>query len=333
MRIIFHIGMGKTGTTSIQQALRQNAADLSRQNIHYLGVWFDAISPEFRGVEGQRKFVSQGGEALASSAATFLKALQEKAQGDENAVFILSNENMFAAGPALHPFLAALGENGAELQLIAYLRDPHSWLPSAYTQWGIRHKTQPGPIVPYEKMARELIGQYGAIRFWLENYADRLSVRPFEKGIDVIQDFAETAAISLPPTKIRALERAEPAEILLRAMFNNRIPEPVLPERFDRLVVNTARKEVPSLAEMTQTCFRHDKTDEIIEEQHELFETIRDRVGIDYLDGAAGPERIPDAAELQARVIDYLLEITFDQAQRLKRLERLVNERHATEND
>ncbi|MEM9239813.1 MAG: hypothetical protein AAGB07_07515, partial [Pseudomonadota bacterium] len=56
------------------------------------------------------------------------------------------------------------------------------------------------------------------------------------------------------------------------------------------------------------------------------FEFLRDRTGIDFVNTSDDPPAEPDDAELQRRVIDYLIEITFDQAQRLKRLERLVSE-------
>ena len=112
----------------------------------------------------------------------------------------------------------------------------------------------------------------------------------------------------------------------MRAMFNNRIPTPVLPDLFDRLVVNTTKAPVPSLREMAETCFPRGGTDEIIAEKRELFEYIRDRLGFDFLDGEARESDAPDEAELQRRVIDYLVEMTLDQARRLKRLERMMNE-------
>ncbi|KZZ01031.1 hypothetical protein A3747_20425 [Sulfitobacter sp. HI0076] len=212
------------------------------------------------------------------------------------------------------------------MSFLAYMRDPRAWLPSAYTQWAIRHKTNEGPIQDFPTAARRLIGQYEGIRFWQQNFGDVLTVRPFEPGFDVVQDFAATVGLTLPDTKTRKLERAEPADTLMRAMFNTRFPGQVLPDRFDRFVTNSSHAPVPSTHEMAERCFCHDGADEIIAEKRNLFEHIRDAVGLDFLEGEPRQSKSPDEAELQRRVIDYLVEVTFDQAQRLKRLERLVNE-------
>lgn len=327
MKLIFHIGMGKTGTSSIQQALRSNSAQLAQQKASYLGLWFDAIDPDYLGIEGQEKFFALDPAKMRLAADRFGAALLERSRNSSTETFLLSNENIFASGPVLDPFLRRLLENGIEVSLIAYLRNPVSWLPSAYTQWGVYHKTAPGPIKPYEARARELIGQYEGIRFWLDGYGDRLIVRQFEKGVDVVQDFGEAVGLSLQSLDARQLERSEPADILLRAMFNDRVPSPVLPERFNNVVVNTGKKPVPSLREMADRCFSTDCTEEIVAEKRELFEFIRDRLGMDFVDSPGERSSIPDHAELQQRVIDYLVEITLDQARRLKRLERLLQER------
>lgn len=326
MRLIFHIGMGKTGTTSIQHALRTGREDLARQKARYLGMWFDMIEPAFEGLSGQDELFNLGEAAQQDAAERFTTVLEDVEKHDGTKTFIMSNESLFGAGARLEAFFARLSEKLDSVLFVAYLRDPHSWLPSAYTQWGIRHKTYPGPIQPLHARARDLLGQYEGIRFWLESHADRLTIRPHEKGGDVVKDFAETIGISLPKLASRALERPEPTDILMRAMFNNRIPGPALPDIFDRQVVNTTQAPVPSLRDMAETCFRRDEAEEIIAEKRELFEYIRDRVGLDFLDGEKRENEMPDEAELLRRMIDYLVEISLDQAVRLKRLERLVNE-------
>jgi hypothetical protein len=157
-------------------------------------------------------------------------------------------------------------------------------------------------------------------------------VRLFESRLDVVEDFAKAVGLNLPKSDIRRLERAEPADILLRAMYNTRFPEQVLPDRFDRFVTNSSQAPIPSMHEMAERCFRHEGAEQIITEKRALFEYIRDSIGFDFLDGEPKPSRMPDERDLQRRVIDYLVEVTFDQAQRLKRLERLINELKAQGN-
>ncbi len=101
-----------------------------------------------------------------------------------------------------------------QVSLIAWLREPHSWLHSAYIQWGVLHKTYPGPIRSFPELAASLIDQYDAIRTWHMNFPDALSVRCSGKDVDVVEDFSRTTGIELVPTTQRYLEQPEPAEIV-----------------------------------------------------------------------------------------------------------------------
>ncbi len=325
MRIIFHIGMGKTGTSSIQNALASNAETLAAQNACYLGMWFSVIDPGFQGLVGQRNFLSSDADEMRDHADRFQRLLKQRAADEGIDTFILSYEGIFGSIARFAPFLDALRAQ-VPVSLIAYLRDPNSWLPSAYSQWGIRHKHRPGPIRPYAEQARNLIGQYEGIRQWVEKYSDILTVRDYEACDDVVTDFAQATGLRLETGTKRHLERGEPAELLLRALYNNRFADPVLPDRFNNTVINPNQGLAPSVQEMAARCFDFDGTDEIVNEKRALFEFIRDRVGIDYLDSSFTPPGPPDQADLQRRLIDYLTEITLNQAQRLKRLERIVAE-------
>lgn len=326
MRIVFHIGMGKTGTTSIQYALRNGAAALDKQKAAYLSMWFEEIDPAFKGLMGFSRFMAGNEQEKVAGADRFHAHLVDRAAKEGIETFIFSNEGVFEAGPQLAPFFRRLKAKGLPMSFVAYVRDPRDWLPSAFTQWAIRHKTNQGPVQDFPTAARRVIGQYEGFRFWHENHGADLTVRRFESGLDVVEDFAKTVGLELPKSDIRRLARAEPADILLRAVFNTRFSEQVLPDRFDVFVTNSSRAPVPSLHEMAERCFRHEGAEEVITEKRVLFEYIRDSIGYDFLDNTPKPSKMPDEGDLQRRVIDYLVEVTFDQAQRLKRLERLVNE-------
>jgi len=326
MRIIFHIGMGKTGTSSVQHVLQNHAKELAEQSAAYLGIWFGAVDPSFDGQQGFISFISQTAEQMVASADKFHANLVDRAAKERVETLIFSNEGLYEAGHQLHPFFNRLKAKGSEMSFVIYARDPRAWLPSAYTQWGIRHKTNSGAVLDFTTLARHLINRYELIRFWQQNFGESLTVRPFETGTDVVQDFANTAGLTLPGSGTRELDRCEPADILLRAMFNNRFPDPVLPSIFDSFLNNVSQTPVTSLREMTERCFSHDGVEEVLAEHRDLFEFIRDRVGIDFVDSPPRPSKMPDEAELQRRVVDYLVEITFDQAHRIKRLERLVDE-------
>lgn len=326
MRIIFHIGMGKTGTTSLQTALSQSTEALTQQKAHYLGMWFDGADPKFRGLKGFGTFVAQNAEKQELHAKHFWEHLGALAKDTTATTFVLSNESLFQNGPRLEPFFRALQALGGKPEFIAYVRDPRAWLPSAHTQWALRHKTNDGPVQDLATSAKRLMKFYDAIPFWIEQFGDTLELRQATLDHDVVADFANVTGLQLTPPVTRALERSEPADTLLRAMFNNRFEGTALPERFNRVIRDTEAKPVPSSEDMKRICFDQSAIETVMSENAEVFEFLRDRAGIDFVTGSDHAPAQLDENEMQRRVIDYLIEVTFDQAQRLKRLERLVNE-------
>ncbi|MDF1709314.1 MAG: hypothetical protein P1U72_14545 [Paracoccaceae bacterium] len=89
MKLFMHIGMGKTGTSSIQFALSQNTAQLTSQQARYLGMWFEAIDPKYANHLGFREFCQLPEEALIASARTFANHLTtlEKSEGVRTFLF------------------------------------------------------------------------------------------------------------------------------------------------------------------------------------------------------------------------------------------------------
>jgi len=55
-KLIVHIGMGKTGTTSIQRALRISTKELDSKGVKYLGMWFEFERDSFVGTKETVKF-------------------------------------------------------------------------------------------------------------------------------------------------------------------------------------------------------------------------------------------------------------------------------------
>lgn len=323
MRIVFHVGMGKTGTSSIQQALSASEAELATQNVHYLGMWFNEVAPRFRGYAGLAAFAAEPAEAQRGHAGTFLNACLARPQGAE-ATFILSNEGLFGHAGDLAPFFQALLEE-AEVEFVLYVRPPRDWLPSAFTQWSIHHKQQKGPIEPFRVRARQLVSQYHGVVSWFDRFGDHLMVRRYDKTTDIVADFGSALGITLTPPAERSLERREPAEVVLRALFNSRFEAPTLPERFENQIFNSRRLGVTPLEEVMALCFDYEEMDEIIAERRGLFQGIAQRTGLDLMAAEGSPSPPPAADAVRERLIDYLIAITIEQSLRINRLERRVN--------
>ncbi|MEE4348508.1 MAG: sulfotransferase, partial [Paracoccaceae bacterium] len=177
MKLILHIGMGKTGTSSIQNALRTSSVELAEQNVQYLGMWFDAIDPRFNGSLGTREFFALDEEAMQSAATLFLENLNRINAERGIETFVLSNEAIFGAVHRIKPFILALCEQ-IDVKIVIYIRDPHSWLPSAYTQWSLYHKSVKGPLRSFSEHAPELLSMYQNIEHWLNDFSDHIIARP-----------------------------------------------------------------------------------------------------------------------------------------------------------
>lgn len=322
MKLILHIGMGKTGTSSIQHALNASSKDLLENQTQYLGMWFNLIDPAFASHLGLRKFFENLAENSDIYAERFLEGLEEKSQTTGAKTFILSNEAIFGSFHNMEPFIVALNEK-IDLELVLYVRNPRSWLPSAYTQWNIHHKTNKGPLKSFKENAGSLLTMYQNILKWHDAFSDILTSRRHESNIDVVADFAETCHIALINTGKRVLDRGEPAETLLRAAFNNRYEQEVFPERFDNIVLRNS-KNIGSISKLSELCFAHEGLDDLIEEKSETFSKIKERLGpnFDFVEKVSSPKSRPDSIELQARLIDHLVEIVFQQGERLAKLEK-----------
>lgn len=323
MEIILHIGMGKTGTTSIQKALSDNADSLRAQGLDYLGMWFDIIDPKFHGLVGMREFFSSSPEDMPGYAGRFVQRLQERQATSGTDRFLLSNEDIYGNHKNIAPFLTALRAQ-ANVKLIAYARDPREWLPSAYNQWAIYHKVEPGPIKPYIEMARTHVKVYSGLSSWATLFGDIFTLRPFSKSVDVVADFAAVLGVEMAAPAVRSFEGVETSESLLRAIYNARFSNGVLPDRFDRAFRKLDFARSPSIAALVRDSFTYDQTDEIVAEQAALFAEIKDRLGLDLFSGPAPAQKTVDPEEMRHRVLEHVLQIVMQQADRITHLEQTV---------
>lgn len=323
MEIILHIGMGKTGTTSIQSALNANVDSLQAQGIDYLGMWFDLIDPKFHGAAGLKEFFASSPEKMQGHAQLFLERLQKRNSESGISRFLLSNEDIYGNLKNIDPFLTAL-KTQAGVGLIAYARDPREWLPSAYNQWAIYHKVEPGPIKPYAEMARTHVRVYSGLSRWAALFGDIFTLRPFSKSMDVVKDFAAVLGVDMAAPAQRSFERVETSESLLRAIYNTRFPGKVFPRRFDQAFKRVNFADSLSIAALVRDSFTYDQTDEIVAEQAALFDEIKDKLGLDLLSGTAPPQKTVSPEEMRHRALEHVLQIVMQQADRITALEDAV---------
>lgn len=320
MKLILHIGMGKTGSSAIQHALDASGIQLKKQNAQYLGMWFDIIDPKYRHLQDQNLLFDLTVEEMLNAADRLIFALRERAEAYRLETFVFSNEALSGRAYSLSPLILRLQDSGIDVQVIGYARDPSAWLASAYLQWGIRDKTYPGPVQPFAVLARQLVGWYDGLLDWHRLMGEILTVRYYDVATDIVSDFADVAGLVLDIPKARIYERGEDAEIVLRAIFNSMFDERVAPDAFDELVFRDL-SSIPKLEDILARSFDYAETGQIIFERAELFNDLSAAFGFDLREAGKNPPTLPDVEFLRRRLLDAIIQISLQQARQISRLE------------
>lgn len=332
-QLIFHVGMGKTGSTTLQTALHDNADALAAAGCHYLGQWMGFVRPEFDSFLGFQSFLQQTPDQLAESAHRLLTILLtlEKQTGAQR--FILSNEQYLENIPVLGDFFKILAAH-VNLQVVIFVRPPATWLPSAYAQWGIVHKTNEGPVSPFPVKARELMLQYGFVQQWRERLGPVVTVMPYDDTRDVVQDFASLLNISMASGAERLQARPSVSELLLRAACNSVQWDMVLPDLFNAISEECFLPDVPvRLSEKFNHIFNRQELPAIIAEHQDTLSYIERECGVSMTTPvSSSPEyNLPDMTdELLGRMISMVLTQALQirgLRSRLDRLDRELQER------
>lgn len=151
-KLILHIGMGKTGSTSIQRTLKTSKSQLLTKGIKYLGLMLEEHPLEtdypWHFDFGWSNFISSPIELREKQLTSALIEINNSLPEDVHTL-IWSNESFFEGIGLLKKILASI-EDIFDIQIIGYIRSPGGWIQSAYMQWGIKHKTYNGPLKPFK---------------------------------------------------------------------------------------------------------------------------------------------------------------------------------------
>lgn len=329
MQIVFHVGMGKTGSTTIQSALHRETASLAKSGYCYLGQWLGMIQQEFDQFAGFQSFLLQSPDQLVKSAETLLAAANQIGATTGAHSFILSNEQYLENIPKLSEFFQIIASK-VNLRVVIFVRPPASWLPSAYMQWGVTHKTNNGPVRPFAIKARELMRQYEFVRQWRELLGAMVTVRPYDDATDVVQCFADTLSLHLPSLPVRQQTRPPVAEAILRAACNTAQSKAVLPDLFNSIRAHYLPPGTPArVSQKFEQIFNLDALPEILTEHHDTLSYIERECGI-RMTGPLPSMPQYDFSELADELLGTVISMVFGQAQEIRtlraqldRLERL----------
>ena len=198
MKIIFHIGAGKTGSSAIQHALALNESKLKEAGI-YLPAENLEISGNVTGYhvwwfESIKKM--ETAHAAAELASKFISVVNSaEANGCNTILFSAENlSNPFSWSELLLPVL-----KDHEVQVLIYIRRQDDYLLSAWQQWGIKT----GDTL--DAWLFKHIGKSGdwsvTIKEWQCIATEKLIVRVYQRdrlcNYDVVDDFFDSLDIQI----------------------------------------------------------------------------------------------------------------------------------------
>ena len=215
-RFIVHIGMPKTGSTSIQEYFDQHREELTRRDIASVASGMrrmsEVLANELMRLDGR------GFDQSVFPESWSLEQMLPKWEGHRDCVY--SSEMLWSAGPkAVTTLVDLASENDSSIEVLAFFRSLDQWMWSWWAQ-----ETKAGWI-DWCDFLELVIGErrgylsevFGS---WVRADAEvEIRVRPFE-GPDLIQRFAKEVGVEdleISPS-FRSLNVSEPRlEVVRRA--------------------------------------------------------------------------------------------------------------------
>jgi hypothetical protein len=235
--IIFHAGMSKAGSTSLQGWLAENLALLRSRGIESMRIEQRTPADPIAVVRSTRENATSKFLPAARDRATRPEVARriceqldaQAAHADALVVSSESYEVFFNDGSDVSGVPTALGHldelaRAHTVRIAYYVRPQHSWLESAWLQWGFRDSRPPDLWLRHQRSRLMYLRIFDAVR----QVAPHLSfeMRPFRpdllEGGHVVSDFVRVflGLRDLPPTETRERwsNRSIPLEmaILLR---------------------------------------------------------------------------------------------------------------------
>jgi hypothetical protein len=326
LKLTFHIGMGKTGTSAIQASLSQSPEQLREHGVSYLGMWWEPFDQSLVGSQGIQAGARLGETGQRELADRLLTHMRSTAEREPVSHFVFSNEALFANTDAYEALYARLAEH-VDLQFVVFVREPRKWLASAYAQWGIRHRPEPGPVPSFAQWAEDRIGVYSGLRYWHHRFGSQLMVRMFDSSRDVVGDFLTAIGLELQLPSQRVYETPEPAALLLQAAFDAICNDPAARASFSRDLRDCEAAGAPAtLDELIARHFDQASVPELLSRWREMFDDIENDLGIDLLASGTEGSPTPSPTRLRERLLDWLMAIVLQQARRIAALEARLDQ-------
>lgn len=229
-RVHLHVGLGKTGTTSIQQTFFRSRRELRTRGIVYPNIRSNHVSLIYALSEPTASFTRwqvrtgvTSGEAWRDKAEWSLRRLQEATEDDWDDLVISAEKFSDLDVDQLRALRALFTPYADDLNVIVYFRDPLAWAASAVQQmlragWRLTEAIQEAQPPPFEDVATKLNDAFGR---------ETVQIRLFDKAVrepgGLVSDFC--AAIGRPDVRdilegVRVNASAGVSELLILDRLN-----------------------------------------------------------------------------------------------------------------
>lgn len=238
--LIVHIGAGKTGTSAIQQAL----GDLNQNKEFpvFLGLMFENLPDERCAGWGASidkwPIYWENMELAGQLLFDILKSALDKAKENGAGPLIWSNESLLEGAEAALSAISSLRSSGYKIRVQCYVRRQDAWAYSSYIQWGLKHKTYSGSILPFGRWIRKGFWRgsdftfYSRLQRWRSVVSDDLEVFNYDAHPDAVNHFFEWNGLGKPELA-RVNNTPNTAILTGYALMNQLFPETVLPDAFE----------------------------------------------------------------------------------------------------
>ncbi|UVO50892.1 hypothetical protein M0208_10320 [Sphingomonas sp. SUN019] len=330
-RLILHAGLGKTGSSAIQKYLRDHAATLSAEGVNYLGMQIE------RPVRDALDF--SAGDNIADALTTppgegqhvrdrLLTLLRTKIAAAPAAhTHVWSQVSLSGAADLMRPVIDELAR-GLDVTVILYFRHKADWLASAYAQWGIKHKTYPGPMRSFAEFL-PLADKWGAdyrrvIDSWRAVAGATVEIRSYDMVDDVVADFLTATGIASDSPSDGSGDRhyvtPDDAVLTLFKLHQGQTDDTALPGDlallFDALgLANRTHREVDPDISIPAG----EEWDRFVASLEPEMQQLRDAFGMDF---SVRPRAATVAAPAPAKIVPVLIEMILALHRRIEQLER-----------
>ena len=350
-KLIIHIGTGKTGISSIRRSALASSSNLSKSNIFYLGKFFEhnPLSPTT-----PNNYLQKGAHYFrdhwdTSTEKIFHQSLSELIYNKpEGSVLYILNESLHHL---YHPFassLKAFQENtGVQIKIKAYARNHEAYSVSAYKQWGLKHKTNTGPILSYTEWCQrfeKLFIRYGQqLKAWKEIFEKNMTIYNYDQVENAISHFqnvlreeSNNPMVTLDNPEVRTNKTPGMDRLILHALANHAIQQQALPEQLDKLLnrhplpsPNLANLDLSSLIPTPQDIQKLATSAAVQEDQeivNDLLNSSNEKSLCITPEPYAGDKTSQDQHILLTKTISNLLHILISQDRSISRLEENIQQ-------